>query len=549
MSRWPSTAGRRSGRRAYWPSALGAAGWHNVALGLAGSVAMAVSGSEVITGYDGRSTRWWLSPAIPPQAGQLGNYLVCYAGMASMALAWLAVLRRLRRSEQLRSADLVALGAVWALPLLAGPPLFSRDIYSYLAQGMLAHLQLSPYQYPPAVLGVVGFGNLLKVVSPVWRMTTAPYGPVFLWLAGWLAGVSGGHVTGGVVLFRVAELTGIALLVTCLPKVAELLGASSREALWVGALSPVVMFELLSSGHNDAIMVGLLCAGLLAALKRWPLVGVALCSAATLFKLPALVVAGFIAWSWAREQGQFRAKVAACAAASGVAAATLAVGSALTAGFGWISTSVVSVPDKVSTPISPTKSLASLLHLVTGLLGMGIPGSTLSGVVRGAAMALGAVAVIALLWPVERRTLVPRAGAAMVVLALLGSDAWPWYLTWGVAPLAAWRPAQRSWPLLGAAALYPFVVTPAGQVAVPGAVAPAVAFAWAGLAFAFWKAYRRPPGQGPRTGRRAHHLGHPRWRVLMASPVSRPVPQSPPQPVTTSLVPAAGARPGEAAGA
>lgn len=536
-----------SPRRCYWARslrdaacsslvrAIGGAGWRNVALGLAGSMALAVAGPAIVSGYDGPSTRWWVSPEVPPQSGQLGNYLVAYAGMACMTLAWLGVLRRLRRPNDLRLADLVVLGSLWALPLLAGAPLFSRDIYSYLAQGMLAHLQLSPYKYPPAVLGVVGFSKLVNVVSPVWRMTTAPYGPVFLWLAGWLAGVSGGQVTAGVVLFRAAELIGIALVAACVPNIAKELGASPREALWVGALSPLVTFELLSSGHNDALMVGLLCAGLLSALKRRPLLGVALCSAATLFKLPALVGAAFIAWSWVRQQPQRRAKMAAGAASAGVAAATLLAGSALTAGFGWMSASVVLVPDKVSTPISPTQSLASLFHLVTGALGLGIPGSTISDVVKAVALVAGTAVVIALFLRAEHRTLVPSVGAAMVVLTLLGSDAWPWYLTWGLAPLAAWKPAQRSWFLVGAACLFTFVVTPAGQVAVPDAAAPGVAFVWAGLAFAFWHAHG-PSGRGPLARHRSRRQTAPKRWLLETGPL----PAQPGIAFSPSLVPATG---------
>jgi len=502
-----------------WPSlarALRGAGWHNVALGLLGSLAMAVAGPKVLTGYDGPSTRWWLSPSIPPQTGDLGNYLVCYTGTACLTLAWFAVLRRLRRSTELRSSELMALGGLWAVPLVAGPPLFSRDIYSYLAQGMLAHLRLSPYHYPPAVLGVVGFGHLLQVVSPVWRMTTAPYGPAFLWLAGWLAGVSAGGVIGGVVLFRIAELAGIMLFLACLPKIAEQVGASSREALWVGALSPLVLFELLSSGHNDAVMVGLLSAGLLAALRRWPLAGVALCSLATLWKLPALVGAAFITWAWAREQPGLRAKLAAGAAAAGVALVTLLAGSALTDGFGWISASVLLVPDKVTTPVSPTESLASLVHLVTGMLGLGISGALVGDLVRGAGLLAAAATVLVLLARVEHRTLVPSIGAAMIVLALVGTDAWPWYLTWGIVPLAAWRPAQRSWFLIGAAALFDFVVTPAGQVAVPDVAAPAVAFVWAGLAFALWK--RHGPLRPRSSARRRLGPKAVRWRAQAMAP-------------------------------
>jgi alpha-1,6-mannosyltransferase len=470
----------------WWVRAAREVGWGYLFGGLVASLATAVSGSALLVGYDGSAVKWWFGLDIPPGGGQVGNYLLSYAGVLGLSVAWFGILRRIRASTSLGCGELVAVGALWALPLLLGPPLFSRDIYSYLAQGMLAHLQLSPYTYSPALLGLTGLGKLVAAVSPVWRLTTAPYGPVFVWVASAVAGLAGTNVDAGVLALRLPELLGTALVAGALPRLARRLGGDPREALWLGALSPLVMFELVSSGHNDALMVGLLMLGLLLAVERMPLLGVAACCLGTLVKLPALIGAAFIAWAWAREQPRAWAKFGALAAAASVGVGTLAGGSAASAGFGWISTQLLSVPSKVAVPASPSGALSGALELASQGTGLGLSASLISGVVRGTCLFVGAALLLAILGRCRLADLVPSVGAAMVVAALLGTDAWPWYLTWGAALLAAWRPAQRSWMLVAAAGLFDLLVTPAGQVVVPDAAAPVALAAWAALAVGFW---------------------------------------------------------------
>ena len=46
-----------------------------------------------------------------------------------------------------------------------------------------------------------------------------------------------------------------------LPRLARHLGTDPGVALWLGALSPLALFSFVASGHNDALMVGLLVAG------------------------------------------------------------------------------------------------------------------------------------------------------------------------------------------------------------------------------------------------------------------------------------------------
>ena len=58
-------------------------------------------------------------------------------------------------------------------------------------------------------------------------------------------------------------------------------------ALWLGVLSPLALFSFVSSGHNDALMLGLLVAGIALGTAGRLRTGVALCALAATIKLPA----------------------------------------------------------------------------------------------------------------------------------------------------------------------------------------------------------------------------------------------------------------------
>ena len=70
---------------------------------------------------------------------------------------------------------------LWVLPLLLAPPMYSRDVYSYLAQSEIALLGLDPYRVGPAT--GLGLDHVFTLSVPnMWRETPAPYGPLFLWI-------------------------------------------------------------------------------------------------------------------------------------------------------------------------------------------------------------------------------------------------------------------------------------------------------------------------------------------------------------------------------
>jgi len=79
---------------------------------------------------------------------------------------------------------------LWATPMIIAPPLFSRDVFSYAAQGEMTFGNISPYLYGPFTLGSTPY---VTPVDPLWGNTPAPYGPFFLFLDGKIDWISQHH--------------------------------------------------------------------------------------------------------------------------------------------------------------------------------------------------------------------------------------------------------------------------------------------------------------------------------------------------------------------
>ena len=214
-------------------------------------------------------------------------------------LAWVGLGRHAAGDE---TTSLMAIAVLWLLPLALGPALFSRDVYSYLAQGTVLHVGDNPYHTAPGALAGGAHAPVLAAVSNFWRHTTAPYGPLFLGVMSVIVGVTGNHLVAGVLLTRLIELAGVGLLAVQVPRLARSLGADPGRALWLAVLNPLVALELVAAAHNDVLMAALLVAGVAAALRGRPIWGITLCALAATLKLPALAGAVFIALAWAREE-------------------------------------------------------------------------------------------------------------------------------------------------------------------------------------------------------------------------------------------------------
>ena len=464
--------------------------WSWGALGLVGSVLVALAGSGLATAGE---SSWWFSPLTSSHAA---NTILLYAGMLVLASAWLGLGRAIR-SESVSLSRLYLIGAAWALPLALGPALFSKDVYGYLALGTLVHLGLNPYHDAPSVLAGLGHGHVLAAVSPFWRHTTAPYGPLFLGLSGLIVGATGSHLIAGVLVIRCFELAGLMLTAVFVPRLARALGTDPARAIWLALLSPLALLELVGAGHNDALMIGLLIAGVTFALEGRPLLGIVLCLAAATIKVPAAAGALFIAVAWARtlpgrtERRRFFAQAALLGLGT---IAALSVLSGL--GASWLTTSVFSTPAKVHLAITPATALGWTAASLLRDIGIGANTRGVEDALGVASAALVAAGALALLWRVRVRTLVPYLGTVLLLAAAGGPAAWPWYLTWGLVLVAGVGGVQRSLAVPLAIVASVFLVKADGVLALPLQSAPFVLGAYAVIAFLAWRAWGRPSAGG-----------------------------------------------------
>ncbi len=426
-----------------------------VVLGGLGAVGMVLGGSRIGAVPDPHLALWWFSL---PSGGAPLTSILFYLSLVVLVASWLG-LGRLALAGELTVRQAWVVLAVWGLPFLVGPPLFSRDLFSYVGQGLLAHHGLNPYAVAPSALG---HGPLLSGIASVWRDTTSPYGPLFVGSSRVVAAVAGGSLDVQLIAYRVLELIGVVLVMLSLPRLARHLGTDPGVALWLGALSPLSLFGFVASGHNDALMVGLVVAGVTLGVTGRLLPGLALCALAATVKLPAAVAVVFLAVdAMGPMTAPRRWRVAAQAAGALVAAfvgVTLLVGD----GWTWLGPTALHIPTELRVLTTPSVSLGVLLFSVLHPLGLPVARSAVVTVTQDLVAAVAVIAVVWLLATVRRHEVVRSLGFAFLLIVLGSPTVWPWYLAWGVVLLAA-TTAQRSKLLAATAGFAMLVVGPSGH--------------------------------------------------------------------------------------
>jgi hypothetical protein len=404
-------------------------------------------------------------------AGVTVSIVLAVLGMAALVGAWWA----LRRADSLTPRWVITTTAFWSLPLLVAPPLFSRDVYSYAAQGDLLAHGLNPYDGGPAALP----SQWLESISPTWYDTAAPYGPLFLQLARFAVWLCGGQLPVAVLLLRLVALIGVALIAGYLPRLAKACGVPAGSALWLGLASPLLLAHFVSGAHNDALMVGLLVAGLAYAAERRGYPAAVLLALAVAVKAPAAVALPFavLLWSahWPGRSGVAQAAIRTAVVAAGTfGAVTVLTG----LGFGWVGAALNTPGASVQWTSVPTGWGIAAGWVASGL---GQPGAV-DGCIA-AARAAGTLLMLAVLvglgvaaWrrAADVRYVVSCAGWALLAVVVLAPAFHPWYLLWATVPLAASTVDRRVRTGLAAvSAALCFLVLPDGfnlarVTAVPG---------------------------------------------------------------------------------
>ena len=378
--------------------------------------------------------RWFVGILWPPFSGDLSvlvSAAVFFAGVVLLSRGWIGVLRRTSGPTLAVSPRAVIfVFALWAAPLMLAPPLLTRDPYSYVAQGEVYCQGLDPYRQAPYVLGT---GEFLREVDPLWRSSPSPYGPLFMMTARAAVEASGHRPLVAILLLRLACLGGLALLAAGVPRLARAVGHSPTDAVALVLLNPITVVHLVGGMHNEAIMVGLLVFGLALAVEGRPLVGVALCALAATVKLPAVAGVAFVAWHWAHRAGAGRRLLRLGAAT--VTAAAVLVGVNVIAGTSWDWVTLVTTPTKVTSRLSPVTAvgtgLASTLSLV------GVPSRAFLSAWQLLFIGVGLAISLRCLIRVPDDGPARATGTALLAIAVLSPVMYPFYLLWGLAPLAA----------------------------------------------------------------------------------------------------------------
>lgn len=407
-----------------------------------------------------------------PSRIQTVSLTMTTTGAVMMALAWLMLGRFALGSRRMTRSQLDRTLLLWALPLLFAPPMYSRDVYSYLAQSEISLQGLDPYRVGPAT--GLGLDHVFTLSVPnLWRETPAPYGPLFLWIGRGISAITGENIVEAVLFHRLLVLAGIGLIVWATPRLARRCGVAEVSALWLGPANPLLFMHLVAGIHNEALMLGLMLAGTEFALRgvdaarpllprpvAWPqgreqwarwypmamlVLGAVLISLSSQVKLPSLLALGFVAMALAcRWGGTFKAFLIAGGSLTAVSLAVMVViGWASGLGFGWIFT--LGTANVVRSWMSPPTLLALGTGQVGILLGLGDHTTAVLGLTRGIGVLLIAVVVTWLLLAVLRGRLHPVGGlgVALGATVLLFPVVQPWYLLWAIIPLAAWASRPR----------------------------------------------------------------------------------------------------------
>ncbi|KKO81579.1 alpha 1,6 mannopyranosyltransferase [Corynebacterium xerosis] len=481
-------------RRFTWLRWLGTLGAILVLVGGVGAGATPVVGNV-----------FWETP-VGSMLGRMliSSTIVTFTGIGMLIAAWLGVGAFVASGARTRvtSVDtgmLVRTFAAWVIPLIFTAPLFTQDIYSYLAQGAVVDRGMDPYAAGPVEL--LGTEDpLARSVPLIWADSPSPYGPTAMVVAWAIAAVTDDAVLPSVFLHRAVSVASLYVVAWALVRLAQRCGVSPQFALWLGVLNPLTLLHLVGGVHNEALLLAFLLSGMelcLVALHGKPIpgtpddpveprspalsrngwllfaAGVALIAMAGMVKVTGFVALGFVGMALARRFGFTTMAVARAAAVTAATAAATIVAFCLASGlgFGWITS------QGGAATVRSWMSLPTLLGISSGfagrVLGIGDVSEAALSLIRGLGILLAAAWLLRMLWATFRGRIHPLGGygLAMFAMVLLFPVVHPWYLLWALVPLSGWADrSQFRVAVVAYSAIFSLTVLPRGLGLPPGTV-------------------------------------------------------------------------------
>ncbi|HMK62994.1 MAG TPA: polyprenol phosphomannose-dependent alpha 1,6 mannosyltransferase MptB [Acidimicrobiales bacterium] len=363
---------------------------------------------------------------------ELLGLVAVYGGLLLLIRVWYGLIRMVRQVPGIPVRKLVGVAALWSVPLLIAPPLFSRDVYSYAAQGELMSRHISPYDYG---VGVLGSTPMVNLVDPLWKYTPAPYGPLFMETDGLLTDLSGHHELPDVVLLRLLEVGGVALIALGITMLTRSYGRDPGYAVTLAVLNPVTLLHLIGGAHNDGLMLGLLAVGLALAKRGRPVAGIVLCALAAAVKVPAAIGVVYVGWEWMGPRLPLRDRIRPLVSAGLIAGAVMGVLSFVT-GLGWSWVLNLATPGTVRSWVAPATGVGQLLTGMAHLVHIEVAEHYVLSGTRLLGLGLAAVVGLWLLKHVDEVGTLKAMGITMLLVVVLSPVVQPWYLSWGLILLA-----------------------------------------------------------------------------------------------------------------
>lgn len=416
--------------------------------------------------------------------------MVVMVGVGLLVMAWVlmapyvgSALRRRDRARGTVSVSMLRQTFIgWALPIIFTAPLFTQDIYSYLAQGSIVAQGMDPYQAGPVEL--LGTENhLARSVPFIWAQSPSPYGPVALGFAALISQLTSDSIVAGVLAHRLLSLLGVLATGWAVVMLAKRCGINPATAFWLGILNPLTILHLIGGIHNESILLGFALAGLEFGLRgvdrltsgnRRAGVGLlllsgALITCAGLVKVTGFLALGFVGMAIARQLHRAgRTQVVAIALAvlfqvTLLVVTVLAVTALTGIGLGWVTGQGGAAT--IRSWMSVTTDAGVIAGWIGMLLGLGDHTAAMLTVTRSVGVVIAAGFIVRMLFATFRGTIHPVGGlgVATFMLVILFPVVHPWYMLWAIAPLAAWanRPFFRVGVIIYSAA-FSFFVLPRG---------------------------------------------------------------------------------------
>lgn len=368
----------------------------------------------------------------------VGAMVLVYGGMGALVLLWIHLARVLFARPGIALSVVIKTVVLWSIPFLIAPPLFSRDVYSYVGQGALVALHINPYHYGTGVLGATSSSYL---AGTLWASTPSPYGPTFLGLAGLITGVMHTQVLATLIGMRLLAVIGLALVAWGVPHIARQHGVDPGAAVMLAVGSPLALGTLIGGAHNDGLMVGLLIGGLVLYQRGHPVWALIVLGVAAGVKAPAILGVVLVGWNWPGVTASLLSRMKRAVLGIAIATAALSCVSAIAGvGFGWVR--ALGANAKVYTGVTPIQIVARLFGDLCHLFSVSVSLPTLRSEFGVIGLTLAVVIGAVLLWRSPSHDPLRSLGIALCVLALLSPVLWAWYVSWGVVVLA---PVATGW--------------------------------------------------------------------------------------------------------